>query len=55
MTSTFDPTTGLETGPEMWEIDNANVPAPTMGAGEGVIQPGSCRCAPSSKTIPASS
>ena len=27
----FDPTTGLETGPEMWAVDNANVPAPTLG------------------------
>jgi FtsP/CotA-like multicopper oxidase with cupredoxin domain len=38
VTSYFDPTTGLKTGPEMWEVDNANVPAPTLGSGEGVIQ-----------------
>ncbi len=36
----FDPTTGLETGVEMWGVDNANVPAPAMGAEESVIQPG---------------
>jgi FtsP/CotA-like multicopper oxidase with cupredoxin domain len=36
----FDPTIGLETGPEMWYVDNANVPAPTMGAQEAVVQPG---------------
>lgn len=36
----FDPTTGLETGPEMWGVDNVNVPAPTMGAEEAVVQPG---------------
>jgi FtsP/CotA-like multicopper oxidase with cupredoxin domain len=36
----FDPTTGLETGAEMWGVDNANVPAPAMGAEEAVIQPG---------------
>jgi FtsP/CotA-like multicopper oxidase with cupredoxin domain len=41
VTSYFDPTTGLKTGAEMWEIDNANVPAPTLGPGESVIQPGS--------------
>ncbi len=40
VTSYFDPTTGLKTGPEMWEIDNANVPAPLLGPGESVIQPG---------------
>jgi FtsP/CotA-like multicopper oxidase with cupredoxin domain len=40
VTHYFDPTTGLETGPEMWYVDNANVPAPTMGAEEGVVQPG---------------
>lgn len=26
VTHYFDPTTGLETGPEMWYLDNANVP-----------------------------
>ena len=36
----FDPTTGLETGPEMWGVDNANVPAPAIGAEEAVVQPG---------------
>ena len=36
----FDPTRGIETGPEMWSVDNANVPAPAMGAEESVIQPG---------------
>jgi FtsP/CotA-like multicopper oxidase with cupredoxin domain len=40
VTSTFDPTTGLKTGPEMWEVDNANVPAPTLGPNESVIQTG---------------
>ncbi len=40
VTHYFDPTTGLETGPEMWGVDNANVPAPAMGAEEAVIQAG---------------
>ena len=40
VTHYFDPTRGLETGPEMWSVDNANVPAPAMGAEEFVIQPG---------------
>lgn len=40
VTSYFDPTTGLKTGTDMWEIDNANVPAPLLGPGESVIQPG---------------
>lgn len=40
VTSYFDPTTGLKTGAEMWEIDNANVPAPLLGPDESVIQPG---------------
>jgi FtsP/CotA-like multicopper oxidase with cupredoxin domain len=40
VTHYLDPTTGLETGPEMWAVDNANVPAPSMGAEESVIQPG---------------
>ena len=31
VTEYFDPTTGLQTGPDKWGIDNANVPAPTMG------------------------
>ena len=34
VTNYFDPTTGLKTGAEMWEVDNANVPAPTLGPGE---------------------
>ena len=38
--SYFDPTTGLKTGPDMWGIDNANVPAPTLGPNEQVIQTG---------------
>jgi FtsP/CotA-like multicopper oxidase with cupredoxin domain len=37
---TFDPSTGVETGPEPWYVDNANVPVPTLGMGESVIQPG---------------
>ena len=40
ITHYFDPTTGLETGPELWGVDNVNVPAPSMGAEEAVIQPG---------------
>jgi len=40
VTHYFDPYRGLETGPEMWSVDNANVPAPAMGAEEAVIQPG---------------
>ena len=40
VTHYLDPTRGLETGPEMWAVDNANVPAPVMGAEESVIQPG---------------
>ena len=40
VTSYFDPTTGLKTGAEMWEVDNANVPAPTLGSGESTIQSG---------------
>ena len=40
VTHYFDPTRGIETGPEMWSVDNANVPAPAMGAEESVIQPG---------------
>jgi FtsP/CotA-like multicopper oxidase with cupredoxin domain len=40
VTSYFDPTTGLKTGPDMWEVDNANVPAPTLGPNESVIQTG---------------
>ena len=40
ITHTFDPSTGRETGPEQWYVDNANVPVPTLAAGEFVIQPG---------------
>ena len=36
----FDPTTGLRTGPDKFAVDNANAPAPTMGAEEAVVQPG---------------
>ena len=36
----LDPTRGIETGPEMWAVDNANVPAPTLGPEEAVIQQG---------------
>ncbi len=35
-----DPSTGIKTGPELWYIDNANVPVPVLGPGEAVIQPG---------------
>ena len=34
----LDPDRGLETGPEMWAVDNANVPAPVLGAG-GIRHP----------------
>ena len=40
VTDYFDPTTGLHTGVEMWGVDNANVPAPTLGSGEAVVQRG---------------
>ncbi len=36
----LDPTRGIETGPEMWAVDNANVPAPVLGPEESVIQQG---------------
>ncbi len=36
----LDPTRGIETGPEMWAVDNANVPAPNLGPEESVIQQG---------------
>jgi len=39
-THTYDPSTGIETGPELWAIDNANVPVPTLGPGEVVLEPG---------------
>ncbi len=35
-----DPTTGTKLGPQMWGEDNANVPAPSLGPNEAVIQPG---------------
>ena len=40
VTHYLDPTRGIETGPEMWAVDNANVPAPVLGAEESVIQQG---------------
>ena len=40
VTHYFDPSTGLETGPDMWGLDNANVPVPVLGPGETVIQSG---------------
>jgi len=40
VTSYFDPTTGLRTGPDRFYVDNANVPAPVMMADETVVQPG---------------
>jgi FtsP/CotA-like multicopper oxidase with cupredoxin domain len=38
--ASFDPSTGIQTPPEQWFIDNANVPVPILGPGEAVIQPG---------------
>jgi FtsP/CotA-like multicopper oxidase with cupredoxin domain len=35
-----DPTTGTKLGPQMFGQDNANVPAPSMGPKEAVIEPG---------------
>ncbi len=40
VTSYFDPTTGLKTGPDTWGEDNVNVPAPTLYGDETVVQPG---------------
>lgn len=40
VTHYYDPTTGLKTGPDKWGVDNANVPAPSMGPDEEVIQTG---------------
>ncbi len=40
VTKYYDPTTGTKLGPQMWGEDNANVPAPSMGPQEAVIQPG---------------
>jgi FtsP/CotA-like multicopper oxidase with cupredoxin domain len=38
--ASFDPSTGIKTGPEQWYIDNTNVPVPILGPGEAVLQPG---------------
>jgi FtsP/CotA-like multicopper oxidase with cupredoxin domain len=35
-----DPTTGTKLGPQMYGEDNANVPAPSLGPNETVIEPG---------------
>ncbi|HEY1655989.1 MAG TPA: multicopper oxidase domain-containing protein [Candidatus Tumulicola sp.] len=40
VTKYFDPTTGTKLGPQMFGEDNANVPAPSMGPQEAVVQPG---------------
>ena len=40
VTKYFDPTTGTKLGAQMFGEDNANVPAPSMGPHEAVIQPG---------------
>lgn len=40
VTKYFDPTTGLKLGPQMFGEDNANVPAPSLGPQEAVIQAG---------------
>jgi FtsP/CotA-like multicopper oxidase with cupredoxin domain len=40
VTKYFDPTTGTRLGPQMFGEDNANVPAPSMGPQEAVIQAG---------------
>jgi FtsP/CotA-like multicopper oxidase with cupredoxin domain len=40
VTKLFDPTIGLKLGPQMFGEDNANVPAPSLGPKEAVIQPG---------------
>jgi len=39
VTRYFDPTTGLETGPGMWETDTAELPRPTLIVGEDVGVP----------------
>jgi FtsP/CotA-like multicopper oxidase with cupredoxin domain len=38
--ASYDPSTGTKEPPEQWFIDNANVPVPTLGPGEAVVQPG---------------
>ena len=40
VTHYYDPTIGLRMGPQVWGEDNANVPAPTLGAGESLVAPG---------------
>lgn len=35
----YDPTTGERSGPMQRAVDNANLAAPTMGAGEAVVEP----------------
>ena len=40
VTKSFEPATGLRTGPDMWGEDNANVPAPLMDKDENTIEPG---------------
>ena len=36
----FDPTTGVRSGPDRFGLDNVNVAAPTMGSEESVVEPG---------------
>ena len=45
VTHYLDPSRGIETGPEMWAVDNANVPAPNLGPEESVIQQALSICA----------
>ena len=40
VTKYFDPTTGTRLGPQMFGEDNANVPAPSLGPQEALIQAG---------------
>ncbi|MFY9632085.1 MAG: multicopper oxidase domain-containing protein [Candidatus Cybelea sp.] len=40
VTRYFDPTTGTRLGPQMFGEDNANVPAPSLGPQEALIQAG---------------
>ena len=40
ITKYFDPTSGIRIGPQKYEMDNSNVPAPSMGPNETVTQPG---------------
>src|SRR5262249_45835421 len=39
VTEYFNQTTVRRTGPDKFAVDNANAPAPTMGAEEAVVQP----------------